>query len=163
MNVSTLQELVVRSEGDLFDDRMKEIRFGVAMCSVTVLRYLTGAVKRLPISVVTRLVHHHDTIGMLVPLLERPPWIRHCKGTTERRAGTEWVVVAPSDRFQLNSIDAQVRCPNKSLHTRFLCTSFAQPAHANCTVGSKQLLSLIKESNSGLHCADDLSAECGCA
>eukprot|EP00892_Ulva_mutabilis_P008069 jgi/Ulvmu1/5634/UM023_0174.1 len=102
------QELIDRSEAHLFDDRIKEIRFGVAICSVTILRYMTGAVTRLPISIVTRLVQHHDTIGMLVPLLEGPPWIRDRNGTTERREGTQWTVIAPSDRFQLSSIDAQV-------------------------------------------------------
>lgn len=103
-----LQELVDRSELELLDDRVKELRFGVAMCSITILRYMSGAVGRLHISAVTRLVQHHDTIGMLVPLLERPPWIRDRCGTTERRDGTQWTAVAPADRFQLSSIAAQV-------------------------------------------------------
>lgn len=103
-----LQEHVDRAEIDLFNDRVKEIRLGVAMCSVTVLRYMTGAVSRLPISVVTRIGRHHDVISVLVPLLESPPWLRENARQEERREGNQWVVVPPSDRFKLSNIDAQV-------------------------------------------------------
>lgn len=105
---ASLQELVERAELDLLSDRVKELQIGVGMCSVTILRYMSGAVARLHISAITRLVQHHDSIGMLAPLLERPPWIRDRNGTTERREGTQWIEVAPADRFQLSSIDAQV-------------------------------------------------------
>lgn len=104
-----MQEHVDRAEIDLFNDRLKEIRLGVAMCSITVLRYMTGAVSTLPISVVTRIGKHHDAISVLVPLLESPPWLReNDKGQEERREGNHWVVVPPGDRFRLSNIDAQV-------------------------------------------------------
>lgn len=100
--------MVDRSELDLLYDRMKELRFGVAMCSITILRYLSGAAGRLHICVVTRIIQHHDFIEMLVPLLENPPWVRDRDGTREIRDGTHWKAVSASDRFQLTKIDAQV-------------------------------------------------------
>jgi hypothetical protein len=112
----TLQEHVDRSEGDLFNDRVKEIRLGVAMCSVTVLRYMTGAVSTLPISVVTRIGKHHDVISVLVPLLESPPWVRENGQRGERREGSQWVTIQPSDRFKLSNIDAQVCATTNHLY-----------------------------------------------
>jgi hypothetical protein len=99
---------MARSETELFNDRLKEIRLGVAMCSLTIVRYMTGAVASMPISVVTRLARHHDMISLLVPLLESPPWVRQHNGHSERRDGSQWVVIAAQDRFKLSNIDAQV-------------------------------------------------------
>jgi hypothetical protein len=121
----TLQEHVDRAEKDLFNDRLTEIRLGVAMCSVTVLRYMTGAVSKLPISVVTRIGRHHDVISVLVPLIESPPWVRENGQQQERREGTQWIAIRPCDRFKLSNIDAQVCSTTISSTKQASCTNCA--------------------------------------
>lgn len=82
MALSPLQEL---------HDKRAEVEFGVAMCSLTILRYLTDYVGSLPLGLLTRLVSSNDTLMALLPLLEQPPWERRRKGKVCEWLGA-WLV-----------------------------------------------------------------------
>ena len=53
-----------------------DIRFGVGMVALTMLRYLTEHMSKLPLAVMSRLLDTHDVLQLLVPLIENPPWTR---------------------------------------------------------------------------------------
>ena len=56
------------------EEQLGEVNFSCAMVSLTMLRYMTEHLDQLHVSVVQRLVSHHDFVGLLVPLLEKAPW-----------------------------------------------------------------------------------------
>jgi hypothetical protein len=58
------------------DEKIKDVRFGTAVCCLSVLRYMTDYEQELPLGVMARMLDTHDTIVQLVPLLEERPWVR---------------------------------------------------------------------------------------
>ena len=54
-------------------------------------------------------VSTNDTAMALLPLLERPPWVRRGKGgATEKFAGGAWQAVEARERHRLTQQDGQV-------------------------------------------------------
>lgn len=100
--------MLARSEEEELDDKLKEHRLGTAVCSVTIVRYLSDAAAKLPVSILTRLLQTHDTIMALLPLAESPPWKRERAGGIEQLESSHWTAVPASDRFRLSNTDAQV-------------------------------------------------------
>ncbi|KAG0620258.1 hypothetical protein M758_4G202400 [Ceratodon purpureus] len=86
--------------------------FGIAICSISVLRYLTDFMGDLPLSVMARMLDCHDILMALIPLVENPPWqrkrTRSGKPITEKYAEGKWTEVQASDRFKLTKTDAQL-------------------------------------------------------
>jgi hypothetical protein len=76
----SLEEQLAMSPLEELEQRFHEVEFGAATCALTILRFMTDAVSSLPISVMARLVSTHDTIMALVPLVDKPPWVRTRKG-----------------------------------------------------------------------------------
>lgn len=103
------QEMMSKGLLEQLEDKERGVRLGVAICSVTMMRYLTDSVARVPIGVVTHMLQTNDTLMAFLPLADCPPWRRQRQGITERFEGNQWHRVAASDRFQLSSTDAQVR------------------------------------------------------
>ncbi|KAK9815647.1 hypothetical protein WJX72_007380 [[Myrmecia] bisecta] len=89
-------------------EKVADIEFGTAMCALTILRYLSDYVGSLPLGVMSRLVGANDTIMALLPLLDRPPWVRRRQKQTEKYIGNRWTVVEPAERLKLTQADAQV-------------------------------------------------------
>ena len=59
----------------------------------------------------SRLVSTNDTLMALLPLLERPPWVRRRAGKTERwgvEGGMRWSTVEAADRLKLGQYEIQV-------------------------------------------------------
>lgn len=55
---------------------LMQLNFGIALSSISVLRYATDYGNDLPLGVMARMLDTHDTIVQLVPLLEERPWMR---------------------------------------------------------------------------------------
>uniref|UniRef100_A0A7R9Z7P6 Uncharacterized protein n=1 Tax=Chlamydomonas euryale TaxID=1486919 RepID=A0A7R9Z7P6_9CHLO len=101
MGTSPLQDLETRSA---------ELGFAAAMGSLAVLRYLTSAMGSAPMGLLSRLVSTNDTLMALLPLLDRPPWVRRRKGRTERFqvvGGMRWLAVDAADRLKLGVWEIQ--------------------------------------------------------
>jgi hypothetical protein len=103
-----VQDLLKRTDVEELDERLKETRVAVSMCGVTILRYITDAASRLPVSMLSRLLVTNDTLMALVPLADSPPWKREHNGAFEELNGSQWVKIAAHDRFKLSNTDAQV-------------------------------------------------------
>ena len=95
-------------------ERHAEVRFSVAICSLSVLRYLTEYTNEMDLCVLARLLDTHDTIVQLVPLLEDKPWVRRRDSSTSGVSAMEvhdrgtWTAMDPSERSRVGSVDAQV-------------------------------------------------------
>lgn len=74
------QELMAQAPEEELDERAAEVAWGAAMCGLTIARYLTEHVGSLPLGVMAQLVATNDTIMALLPLVDRPPWVRRNKG-----------------------------------------------------------------------------------
>ncbi|KAH8948594.1 hypothetical protein BDL97_11G102200 [Sphagnum fallax] len=108
----TAAELLdMKPEEDL-REKAANMQFAIAICSLTILRYLTDYMSDLPLSVMARMLDSHDVIMALVPLVEDPPWQRKCmrsnKIVMEKYVEGKWTQVQPQDRFKLNKPDAQL-------------------------------------------------------
>ncbi|CAM6014181.1 unnamed protein product [Sphagnum balticum] len=109
----TAAELLdMKPEEDLREKGAANMQFAIAICSLTILRYLTDYMSDLPLSVMARMLDSHDVIMALVPLVEDPPWQRKCmrsnKIVMEKYVEGKWTQVQPQDRFKLNKPDAQL-------------------------------------------------------
>ncbi|KAL4451614.1 hypothetical protein ABPG75_007276 [Micractinium tetrahymenae] len=105
----SLQERVEQPPLDDLRERVAEVRFGAAQCGLTILRYLTDHAPKLSLSVLTRIVSTNDAAMTLLPLLERPPWVRRGKGgAVEKYIGGSWQAVPPEERYRLTQQDGQV-------------------------------------------------------
>ena len=61
--------------------------------------------------VLSRVAATNDTAMALLPLLERPPWVRRTpKGKWEKHIDGKWRGVEAADRLRLTQQDAQARC-----------------------------------------------------
>jgi len=58
------------------EEQLDEINFSCAIIALTMLRYMTDHMEKLHVSVVQRLVNHHDFVSLLVPLLDTAPWYK---------------------------------------------------------------------------------------
>lgn len=85
-----------------------DIGFGVAVCATSLLRFLSDHVNVLPLGVVSRLLHTHDVLLALVPLVENPPWTRRRGGRLEKFSDQRWTVVAPRDAAMMTKLEGQV-------------------------------------------------------
>lgn len=71
-------------------------------------RYITDGAEDLPISVGVRLVNTSDTLLVLAPLLDNPPWVDRHRGNMYRWQGNRWRLVDPDQRLVLDKVTAQV-------------------------------------------------------
>lgn len=99
---------LAESPSQSLDRQLHDMRFSVGVVAVTVLRYLTEHVTKLPLGLTTRLLETHDTILLLVPLIENPPWTRRVKGKWEKFVSQKWSEVAPADLLRLTQTEGQV-------------------------------------------------------
>ena len=88
--------------------QLLDIGFGVAVCATSLLRFLSDHVNVLPLGVVSRLLHTHDVLLALVPLVENPPWTRRRGGRLEKFSDQRWTVVAPRDAAMMTKLEGQV-------------------------------------------------------
>ena len=95
------------SEEELVEKRA-EVEYGVSMCSLAILRYLSDNLPRLGLGLMGRLLSSNDTIMALLPLVDNPPWVRRRGSKQEKFVGNKWVVVEPGERLRLTQQDAQV-------------------------------------------------------
>ena len=110
----TAKQLVGQKPSEEFKEKEREVRFGTACCALTILRYLTDYINQVPLCVMARLLDTHDSVMLLVPLLEERPWIRRrklpntAKPFTEAFADGQWAEQKREDRLQLTKCDGQV-------------------------------------------------------
>lgn len=74
-------------------------------------RYITDALTTGPMGLLSRVVSTNDTLMGLLPLIDRPPWVRQRRGKgggTEKWIGNGWNLIPPGDRFKLTPADVQV-------------------------------------------------------
>ncbi|GIM09072.1 hypothetical protein Vretimale_12950 [Volvox reticuliferus] len=108
------EERLRMSRVDELEEKRREIEFGVMMCSLAILRYLTDGLPRMPMGALSRVVSTNDTLMGLLPLLDRPPWVRTRvpsgggRPVLEKWGGNGWVTVAPADRLKITQTDGQV-------------------------------------------------------
>ena len=93
----------------------------------------------LPLALLTRMVRTNDTLMVLVPLLEDPPWVRRRNKKTEKFIGNVWTAVETRDRLRLTQHDAQVRsklaCVNgvEVCIDMLLCPNAILEGYAECS------------------------------
>jgi len=74
----TAKEMMKVSENTQLhlEEQLEEVQFSCAMVALTIIRYLAEHMESLHVSVVQRLVNHHDFVGLLIPLLDKKPWYK---------------------------------------------------------------------------------------
>lgn len=76
----SVQETLAMTPLEELEEKQAEVDFGTAMCALTILRYLTDYLPTLPMGLLSRLVSTNDSIMALLPLVDKPPWVRTRKG-----------------------------------------------------------------------------------
>jgi MYND finger len=59
----------------------RDFSFQIGCACVTILRFLSDHLPKLPLAVIGRVLDFHDLALVMVPLLENPPWTRRIKRT----------------------------------------------------------------------------------
>jgi len=97
-----------RSTQDQLRQQSLDIGFSVAVCAVSLLRFMSDHVSVLPLGVTSRLLHTHDVLLSLVPLVESPPWTRRRGGKVEKFSDQRWMAIAPQDMMLMTKLEGQV-------------------------------------------------------
>lgn len=86
----TPQELLKLTTEEELRERQRETEFATCISSLTIVRYMTDYISDLSISLTSRLLDFYDIICILVPLIEKPPWMRYEKGVCFKYQGGQW-------------------------------------------------------------------------
>jgi len=92
------------------DEQFLECEFQVCMCAISVLRFLTDHRAAIPLAITTRLLETHDVLMLLVPLMEKAPWVRKDRvtGRIQKFEENEWQNVPDDDEGRLPKLHTQV-------------------------------------------------------
>eukprot|EP00002_Diphylleia_rotans_P003134 TRINITY_DN1210_c0_g1_i10.p1 TRINITY_DN1210_c0_g1~~TRINITY_DN1210_c0_g1_i10.p1 ORF type:complete len:436 (-),score=71.06 TRINITY_DN1210_c0_g1_i10:255-1562(-) len=104
----TADEIMKVSPEQQLEEQRKSIEFGVAMSAISILRYLTDHLSRIPIGVTTRLLVSNDIIALLVPLLLQAPWTHRSAGAVHKWVDNKWTSIAKTDQLRVIQVEAQV-------------------------------------------------------
>lgn len=117
LEAMSVKDMLSQTPLDEMRERSRELDFAAAMQSLSITRYLSDQLSTAPMGLLSRLVTTNDTLMALIPLLEKPPWIRRRvvggKGPlrTERweaSGSSHWAVVEASDRLKLGQNEIQM-------------------------------------------------------
>ena len=97
-----------RTTEDTLKQQALDIGFSCAVCSISILRFLTDHINHLPLGVVSRILHTHDILLAMVPLVESPPWTRKNGKKLEKFSDQRWIEVRPQDAMLLTKLEGQV-------------------------------------------------------
>lgn len=108
--VTSAKETTQWDEVRLLDEQFYECEFQVCMCVISIIRFLTDHRVAMPLAVTTRLLETHDVLMLLVPLMEKAPWVRKNKvnGRIERFEDHKWEPVEADDEGRLPKLHTQV-------------------------------------------------------
>lgn len=111
------KQMMDMSPLDEMKERSRELEFAAAMQCLSIVRYLSDQLSSAPMGLVSRLVSTNDSLMALIPLIDKPPWIRRRviggKGApkTERweaAGSSHWTAVEASDRLKLGQHEIQI-------------------------------------------------------
>jgi len=83
--------------------------FGIAVSSLSILRYICEQITLVPLSVMSRILFFHEMACSCVYLIEKAPWLkRKANKTLSRYENGSWKDISMEDLPQLGKIEAQV-------------------------------------------------------
>merc|ERR1719272_1802146 len=108
--VSSAKETTEWDEVRVLDEQFAECEFQVCMCVISIVRFLTDHRVAMPLAVTTRLLETHDILMLLVPLMEKAPWVRknRVNGRIEKFEDHQWEPVEADDEGRLPKLHTQV-------------------------------------------------------
>merc|ERR1719272_2177464 len=108
--VTSAKETTLWDEVRVLDEQFYECEFQVCMCVISIIRFLTDHRVAMPLAVTTRLLETHDILMLLVPLMEKAPWVRknRVSGRIEKFEDHQWEVVEGDDEGRLPKLHTQV-------------------------------------------------------
>jgi len=94
---------------DVLKSQFRDLEFQLGMCVISVARFLTDHRAGLPLSATVRLLDSQDVLMVLVPLIEKAPWVRkNAAGEVQKYEKQEWVLVAEEDMGKLPELQVQL-------------------------------------------------------
>lgn len=108
--VTSAKEAAEWDDIRMLDEQFYECEFQVCMCVISIIRFLTDHRVAMPLAVTTRLLETHDVLMLLVPLMEKAPWVRKNKvnGRIEKFEDHQWQPVEADDEGRLPKLHTQV-------------------------------------------------------
>jgi len=100
--------MMAQTPSQELEEKDRGLRHACAMCSLTILRYVTDHAKSLPLGLLTRMVSTLDVPMLLVALIDNPPWERRRDAVLERLVGNKWAEVQGADIAAVTQNAAQV-------------------------------------------------------
>ena len=105
--------------------QMRQLDFSSAACCLVILRYITDRLADLPLALVNRLIHTHDLLLTVIPLLHSKPFTRRrttaqhnkpttkattpaSRTTTEKYVDQQWTAVAAADLTLMTKLEGQL-------------------------------------------------------
>ena len=111
-----------QSEGERMGRQMRQMDFSSAACCLVILRYITDRLADLPLALVNRLIHTHDLLLTIIPLLHSHPFTRlrkqHNKTNknntkpaqlvTEKYVDQQWSAIVAADLPLMTKLEGQL-------------------------------------------------------
>lgn len=74
------KQLASQSRDDVLEEQRLNIEFSCCQCALSFTRYIAEYQNALAVGTTTRMLQNCDLIMALIPLIDRPPWIKIDKG-----------------------------------------------------------------------------------
>eukprot|EP00455_Lapot_gusevi_P012713 TRINITY_DN16092_c0_g1_i5.p1 TRINITY_DN16092_c0_g1~~TRINITY_DN16092_c0_g1_i5.p1 ORF type:complete len:288 (+),score=24.26 TRINITY_DN16092_c0_g1_i5:51-914(+) len=103
------RDVVNETTAETLQRQYEELGFSICMASIDIFRLMTDQMSKMPLSVLTRLLNHHDMVLQVVALFENPPWTRRTsRNVLEKFSDQKWQVIESSERWRLTKVEIQV-------------------------------------------------------
>lgn len=106
----------------------RDIGFNIGCACVGILRFLSDHLPKLPLSVMARVLDHHDLPLAMVPLLENPPWVRKVKRTVAAAAAAPAAAPAAAATSAAAAGGAKPGAPSAGVSSTALVPAGSAPA-----------------------------------
>ncbi|CAK80346.1 unnamed protein product (macronuclear) [Paramecium tetraurelia] len=91
-----------RTKEDEIDEQFQNVEFQIQMMCLSIIRFITDHIKRLPINILHQIIVENDFFFLLVPLIEQKPWLRiNPNNEREVLEQSKWVTLNKEDYTQL--------------------------------------------------------------
>lgn len=94
------------SKEEELEFQINELDFGMGMCSISMIRFITDHLEGLNLSVIQQLVEQCDILCVLIPLMETKPWFKDVKSSKLIYEDQHWQPY--KDNSKMPKIEAQI-------------------------------------------------------
>jgi hypothetical protein len=99
---------MLRSHSEETDDKIKELDYSIAISVLSVFRYISDFLPKMPLNVIHRVLTRNDMIALCAQLIDTAPWLKKTLNGFELFETGKWKRLSKSDTLIVSKTEGQV-------------------------------------------------------